>query len=1365
MENFIEKFEAAKKTYNKSAMTIQRKRNEGWKNKKLQEFDERIHSGKKALYEKMLKKYNKLDKFFNRMEKKYKKMDEALKQVKEKGLKVKKDIEEAKKRAEEFLPDFLVMNSAFQETIFAYKLHKKYVPTQNDPEILLKKIRSKVELLLNKVVGVYGSAKVLFNLIVLLSSKPDLSLQVADELYNYQKKNNAFNMSIKEQDILLKKLRKKVNDKYYRKPQSETIEFHCKTKATQLTKGNIETVVSELYKDVLKKFADAKTHGSTNNYIRTEQFEIHLGKWEPLKGSSYVPLPDKITNTKAVINPKNTKDNECFKWCIMMHDYPATKHPERVGWYKKYWKVDPYLDFTGINFPMKETDYRKFEKLNNRSINVYLCNDKGTKSPFYISEIDPYDNATDLLLYKGHYALIKDFNKLNFSITKNKDAKYFCKRCFSKFTCQERLDNHIPDCKNVDYTKVEMPNEIDKILKFKGYNKTMRVPFSIHCDFECLTEKVQGCQNENEKTTKYQRHQPSQVGMVLVSDHEDVKMEPYFYSGTDAHEKLLFKLQEIKPMIMKKLTANEPMNLTDEEEEEFKESTICHICEKKLCKLEKKELIAEKKKYFDKMGKLKKEINDLAEEMSNENDEEIFLEKKSEKIAKCIQLRNTKKKYRELKKILIDTTWKVRDHCHITGKYRGAAHNTCNLTFKVPDFIPVIFHNLRGYDAHFILQKAHDPKFGFKNIKPIPLNKEKFISFSLDEFRFVDSFQHMAASLESLIDNLRNAEGVEAFKITKTVFSEENIRLMTRKGVCPYDYLDDFEKFNETELPPREEFYSKLNETKLSKLDYRFAQTIWDKFNCETLKDYLELYLKVDVLCQADVFEAYRKVCMKNYGLDPLHYYTAPGLSWDALLKMTGVELELLTDIDMHLFFEAGKRGGQSFISNRFAKANNQYIEDWDKHIKKSFIAYWDSNNLYGKSMMQYLPVGGFRWEEDPESFTPEMISKIDKKSDRGYTLEVDLIYHESLHDRDNDYPLAIDKKVIKEKDLSTYNKEMLKENKLKHTECEKLVPSFENRTKYVIHYRNLQYYLSKGLILTKVHRVLSFDQKPWMRPYIEFNSQQRMKSKNSFEKDFYKLMNNSVFGKTMEDIRNHMRADIVTNMEKKDKLMKDPRLTSWTIWGDWGDCYGFFERSKVKIVLNKPIYTGFCVFDLSKLHMYKFHYDFILPKYGNKARLLFTDTDSLCYDIETEDLFQDMVDHKELFDCSDFPKNHKCYNEVNKKVPGKFKLETLDENVLEFVGLRSKLYSLLLENDVKKTCKGIKEIVKKNKIKHIDYRNCLFTGVNKNKIQRTLRSYNHEVFSIQTEKVALSAVNDKKYMIDYNFGYCYGHYAIKNLE
>ena len=236
----------------------------------------------------------------------------------------------------------------------------------------------------------------------------------------------------------------------------------------------------------------------------------------------------------------------------------------------------------------------------------------------------------------------------------------------------------------------------------------------------------------------------------------------------------------------------------------------------------------------------------------------------------------------------------------------------------------------------------------------------------LFEIRFIDTFAFMASSLDDLSSNLRN--GCKSIDDMRKVFvntsehfkNDEEFELMTKKGIYPYDYITSFDKLNERRLPYRKDFYSKLSNKECSQEDYHNAIKVWFKFKCKTLLDYHNIYLVSDVLLLSDIWENFRYVCYKNYGLDCEYYYTAPGLSWDAMLKFTGIELELITNIDKYLFVEKGVRGGISQISKRYAQANNKYMNDYNPKIEESSIIYLDANNLYGWAMSSHLPYKNF---------------------------------------------------------------------------------------------------------------------------------------------------------------------------------------------------------------------------------------------------------------------------------------------------------------------------------------------------------------------------------------------------------------------
>ena len=619
-------------------------------------------------------------------------------------------------------------------------------------------------------------------------------------------------------------------------------------------------LVEDSFKSIENKIQSYVQEGSAWQFKEVVQLEIHTTEHNPTKGSSYIDLPKWIKDKKAIINIKN-KDDKCFLWCILRYLHPKEKNEERIGDLKKY---EFSLNTKGITFPIKENDINKFENLNPDlpGINVFYLDDKNDIYPMREIKGKDCQNTIDLLLIekdgKSHYTLIKNFHRLIRSqkTGSNNGKLFICKRCFQHFSKQELLDKHIEYCSNNKTAVVEMPKP-NTFLHFKNYYKQLPVPFVVYADFECFTKPMNSC-SPNPKESynyNYQKHEPS---------------------GFCFYAKGIVPGKHIKPITYTKTSENE---------------NIAKIFVKKLEELTKG--------IYNDFYKNPKPLRLTRAE-----------QKSFEEATIChicsLELKDDK----------------VRDHCHFTGEYRGAARNKCNLKCRKLKVLPVIFHNLQGYDAHLFIKQLYRLE---GDLECIPSTEEKYISFNKKikvdeingvdisfEIRFIDSFKFLQTSLANLVSNL----SPDDFHITKHVF-KLNTSLLTRKGVYPYDYVSSLDKLSETCLPPREEFYSKLNDEDISDEDYQQAINVWNTFGCKTIKDYHDLYLKSDVLLLADVFENFRKTCLKHYKLDPAHYYTSPGLAWDACLKTTGQNLELLSDYDMLMMFERGIRGGITHMQKR----------------------------------------------------------------------------------------------------------------------------------------------------------------------------------------------------------------------------------------------------------------------------------------------------------------------------------------------------------------------------------------------------------------------------------------------------------------
>ena len=556
------------------------------------------------------------------------------------------------------------------------------------------------------------------------------------------------------------------------------------------------------------------------------------------------------------------------------------------------------------------------------------------------------------------------------------------------------------------------------------------------------------------------------------------------------------------------------------------------------------------------------------------------------------------------------------------------------MRWKIPKEIPVVFHNGSTYNYHFIIKELVKEFEG--NFECLGENTEKYIIFSVlikkkienkdleitYKLKFIDSYRFMSSSLSKLVDNL--SEGIhnnkcvncksnlDYIRITKNEklllkcfscdsyyekkFNRELIKkfknmysfcnndlnkfiLLLRKGVYPYEYMDSWEKFNETSLPIKEDFYSHLNMEDIEDIDYRHGNNVFNNFKLNNLGDYHDLYVQSDTLLLADVFENFRDMCINVYELDPAHFLSLPGLAWQACLKKTNIELELLTDYDMLLMVEEGIRGGICHSIQQYTKSNNKYMKGYNNNEESSYIQYLDTNNLYGWAMSKKLPTNGFKWIDNNE-INENFIKNYNENDTKGYIFEVDVEYPKRLHELHSDLPFLSERMEV--------------------NKCKKLICNLFNKKKYVAHINTLKQALNHGLKLEKIHSVIEFNQEAWLKPYIDMNTELRKEAKNDFEKDLFKLMNNSVFEKTMENIRKHRDIKIVKTDKKRTKLVSEPNYHTINLISE---DLSIIEMKKTKVKMNEPIYLGLSILEISKTLMYKFWYDYMKPKYNDNVK------------------------------------------------------------------------------------------------------------------------------------------------------------------
>jgi hypothetical protein len=690
---------------------------------------------------------------------------------------------------------------------------------------------------------------------------------------------------------------------------------------------------------------------------------------------------------------------------------------------------------------------------------------------------------------------------------------------------------------------------------------------------------------------------------------------------------------------------------------------------------------------------------------------------------------------------------------YLTGEMEGYVHHACSPVLREKQRrsaarpVQCYFHNGTGYDVKLILQYLGDCEVeGVETAFCIAQSSERFKRIDICGVSIVDSMGHLASGLESLVAQVtnkgRNPERCETImagvdrelrRIGLSDQSGELKRMLTRKGVFPYAYLDSWEKMNDTRLPPREAFKSDLTGRDISEEDYAFAQTVWNAFGCETLKDYHDWYLRVDVWGLTDVLKRYGEFGMKHYGLDFTRYASAPAAAYDAMLKMTKSRIELISDMETHLAFEQAIRGGVSMACIPNAVAENKYTrmeaegatEPGEEKEGDTFIATIDANNLYGGKMSMPLPTGNFCWLLPAEVAAFDCQARLSEvPGPKGFLLDVDLAIPDELHDYFNDLPPAPERIKPTVDVLSDWQARELAQSSRVRT-C-KLIPHLGVRKNYMVNGCTLATYVRLGVVVTKVNRVLSFDQSAFMRPFVHKNTM--LRKEGSRQNDtllvaLAKLMTNSVFGKTMMDVRRFGVFKLArTQMDAKQKDLLRRKIASNKV--KRVECMGSLmvtEMNKKRVVLNQPVYLGATILDYAKQDLYHMWYDNLRAHFD--CRLVYTDTDSLIFLMKTGDVYRDCAvmeirknggpitePGQGIFDWSSLDKNKHpdYYSTINDKELGMYKWDDGSDIISEIVALRSKMY---MKRKVGGECKKVAKGVMRQCHEMLNFKECLDTS------------------------------------------------------
>jgi hypothetical protein len=840
--------------------------------------------------------------------------------------------------------------------------------------------------------------------------------------------------------------------------------------------------------DINLEIGMQKLAGSGHVFGGITKFILSIFNVKSLRVGSWIKSPDYLG--RGVVNIVN-EDDECFKWCLKYHQSDKSKNSARLSALKK---VNDKYNYDDLTFPLQLDDIEVFESNNaSTGVNVFEVIDNRLTTIYKSSNVYASDRIVLMMIReddKLHYCYVKNIDQMltGNEMNQGKKGHKWCEDC-QNLIRNDNFENH--KCQKFDGTEITFKKQT---IQFEKYQKTIMAPFVCYYDFESFLI-------DTKDTRKVERHQVNSYCYQIICSFDQSLNVFRYYCGPDAVGHFLETLLKDKDRInrkLEKLKKKYPYPvLSYDEETVFKSKKSCYKCYKKSDKL-------------------------------------------------------------------------FRDHCHFTGKYRGAACNSCNSAMqqKKEEKIICIAHNA-NYDGQFILSEAH--KF-VKNIKCISTSSEKFMCFDFCNLKFIDSFKFLGASLSKLVENItkdaNNHVTYDALHFSKAYFGD-NIKYMSRKGIYPYSYPKNFDVFN-LGLPAKVEFFDKLSNKHVEQSEYDFANEVYEVMNCQNFGDYHALYLKSDVLLLTDVFEGFRKLALEYYELDPCHYVSLPSMSQDAMLKVMMKENEkkhkekkeqlktlseeekltfkkhkntymtTLSCEDELRFFEKQKRGGICQVgAKKNSVAYNKYmnIENFDKNKKQTFISYIDANNLYGYAMSLKLP---YEITGNRKDVTVDEVLNLDPNGEVGMTCEIDFEYPKELHDHFKDYVPGCVSRAVQFHELSNYQKYILDLNKSKHNETNKLILDLNDKQNYICDFRYAQCLIRCGVKITKVHQVYDYKMDFILKPYIDFNSDKRKQAKNDFEKDFFKLLNNSIYGKMLQDVLKQNDTVITSDRGAPTRLSRD---------------------------------------------------------------------------------------------------------------------------------------------------------------------------------------------------------------------------------
>ena len=1052
----------------------------------------------------------------------------------------------------------------------------------------------------------------------------------------------------------------------------------------------------------------------------------------PLRAArSFIPTPAPLAAKRySIVNVKNT-DERCFLFALCAGLFPPRSHAELPGSYRR---VLHKLNMRGIDYPVKLASITKFEKQNETvSVNVFCVEDDYFELyPVRITKKNK-SHHVDLLLIFDNLT-----GESHYCCIKNFNAlcnKLVNRKKNAKFFCPRCLSMHPSRERLAQHLPFCMEHSVQKVVYVP--------PKQRYLEFNAY----------------YAHESPP---FWIACDFETMN-KPLYTCAPDPERSYSHQTHRLEASMYSYI-------LMDKEGNNVKPPMAYMGADAGVRFIH---AVLEEYEYL--MAHFREVFYPLA---STQQDEEHMAQ-----ATHCGICRRP----------FLDSERRVRDHDHFCdpshnngSNIRVAAHNSCNLLAGKKRRLYCLFHNLGKFDSRIILTSLASMGYSCDKINVIAKSSENFLMIELDKkIVFLDSIHFLNGSLASLVEALHAYDST----LLKTLYPKDEERtLLCSKLSFPHDLISDLDVYDQwRELPPRERFFSRLSLETISEEEYENIRSVWRVFKIQDLRGLALLYAKLDVILLAICWSTFASKMKNDLGLEPLCFISLPHFTFNAALRYTSAKIELIRDPSIQEFIDRSYRGGLAQISERFVRAD-----------EKTHIFSWDARSMYGTALTCFLPTRNYRFLNTSEindlcvdNFAG--LRHLTTDCPIGFFIECDLLFPDETHDIFNSFPPAPALMPIAETMLSPELRAFMRRHGLGGGGAvQRLTPTLYPRSRYIVYGLLLGLYVSIGVKVGCIHRVLRAEQEPVFRPYLEFCSTKRAEAASKFLARMYKLMQVQLYGKCAQDFRRQKSIIFVDSKEKFIKMSAKPNFNSFTILNE---NLIFLEYSKQRLVYNRPRQIASAVCELGRYSLYKFFYLHLRSVFSpSECFSAATDTDSqyvIFKGLDLQSIYSRLKRIAHAFDNSVYDPSHPLFNDENKGKIGVYVDQSPSDPITMFVGCSSKLYVYVTLSGVQRlAAKGVPHAcIRRDFLKTEDFERAVFAVGKEASMYRvrptgqagpdgrdglTFVTY-YELTSdgrcnmsiSQKRKLAISPVDFKRFSqpsINYGSTFAHGHCKIREM-